>query len=89
MQRTSRPLIVLFYDPETRNVWGRGGRFVALEEFVKYPPTQQEDVIPPAAAPAIPDPADVPEAPGPEIKCINGQEHVCFQNRCYPTGRSC
>ena len=89
MERKSSPLIVVYYDPETRRVWGRGGRFVALEEFVKYPPAKQEDLVPPTATPSIPDPAGVPEEPGPELKCISGQEHVCYQNRCYPTGRTC
>ena len=32
-------LIAVFYDPDTRRIWGKGGKFVSLDEFAKYPPT--------------------------------------------------
>lgn len=89
MARKSRQLIVLFYDSETRKVWGKGGRFVSLEEFVKYPPAEQNDVVPPKQTESIPDPREVPPEPGPVLKCINGLEYLCYLDRCYPTGRSC
>jgi hypothetical protein len=89
MARKSKELIVLFYDPGTRMVWGKGGKFVSLEEFVKYPPVTQNEVTPPKQSESIPDPPDVEPEPGPVLKCINGKEHLCYLDRCYPTGRDC
>ena len=81
-------LIVVFYDPATRLVWGRGGKFVSLEEFAKYPPSEQREVIPQQAE-SVPNPKDIPPDPGPTVKCINGQEHLCFDHVCFQTGRTC
>jgi hypothetical protein len=89
MYRKSKQMIVFYYDSDTRRVWGKAGKFVSLEEWYKNPPTRQEDTIPPTDAPSKPDNPDVPGDPGPEIKCIDGNEFVCYQNRCYPTGRQC
>ena len=92
MERRRSQLIALFYDPETRKVWSRG-RFVALEEFAKYPPKRREDIVPsegdaPESEP-VPDPDDVEPEPGATVKCIGGKEHVCYFAVCYATGRSC
>ena len=88
VKRPSR-LVTVLYDPEKRQILGRGGRFMPLDEFSKYPPEQQEDIVPHSGAPSADDPDDVDPDPGPQVKCINGMEHWCYLNRCYPTGKSC
>jgi hypothetical protein len=89
MARRSRQMVVFYYDPEKRRVWGKAGQFLSLEEWAKYPPSTQDDTIPPSKEPSIPDRSGVPQDPGPEIKCIDGKEYVCYLSRCYPTGRDC
>ena len=84
-------LVVLFYNPATRKVTGRGGKFVSLEDFAKYPPRNQEEILPKGEEGSVPNPRDVPPLPGPVLKCIDGKLHVCLDttNRCYNTGVDC
>jgi hypothetical protein len=87
MSLKASQLITVFYDPDGRRVWS-GGKFVSLEEFVRYPPSSQADAVARGGEGAVDDPGTEPE-PGPELKCIEGQEHICYLSRCFPTGRSC
>jgi hypothetical protein len=84
-------LIVVFYNPSTRQVLGRGGRFASLQEFADYPPTRQEDVLPPGDSKS--DPPGIAPLTGGTIKCIDNLLHFCINTRCYcldcPPGIPC
>jgi hypothetical protein len=89
MATKSTRLIAVLYDPDTKRLLGRGGQFVSVEDFPKYAPERQEDIVPNQRTHAVDDPDEVEPEPGPEIKCLNGKEHWCYLGRCYPTGKTC
>ena len=82
-------LIAVLYDTRTKRLLGRDGKFVSVEEFLRYPPERQADLVPREGTPSVDDPKDVEGDPGPVRKCINGKEHWCYLNQCYATGANC
>jgi hypothetical protein len=82
MEPRKSGLVWVLYRPETQTILGQKGKFVRLEDFVKYPPAEQGDVLPPPNE-SIPDPPEVGPEHGPVIKCINGELHVCLGDRCW------
>jgi len=81
--QAQNPLIVLFYDPATRQLSGRNGEFVSCEEFFSNPPMLQEDLFPDDPQRLIDDPTPILAAASPTRKCINGKVHICNGTSCY------
>lgn len=85
MSEKHRPrFIAVLYDPASKKLTGRAGKWVSVQEFGANPPEKPQDLVPNT------DPGSRVEGdPGGRWVCIDGRLNFCSGTSCFKTDLTC